>query len=118
MRKYEPLWVINGFSVTASPDVIAELAKRPEVESITSDDRRHRRLDRSHANPATASATDSAVINAPALSGAIGFYGQGVVVANLDSGVDVSHPDLRAATEAARTRGSTRTASTRRHRPT
>ena len=33
------------------------------------------------------------LVNAPALWGQ-GFYGQGVVVASMDSGVDVSHPDL------------------------
>ena len=91
VRTYDPLWVINGFSVTASPEVIAELAQRPEVESITSDT-----VDIVAStlppNPATASA-DSAVINAPAVWSQ-GFYGQGVVIADLDSGVDAGHPDL------------------------
>jgi len=33
------------------------------------------------------------VVNAPALWN-LGLYGQGIVVANMDSGVDISHPDL------------------------
>jgi len=36
-----------------------------------------------------------ALVNAPALWG-MGYTGQGVVVASLDTGVDVSHPDLAA----------------------
>jgi serine protease AprX len=33
------------------------------------------------------------VINDPGLWN-LGFLGQGIVVANMDTGVDVSHPDL------------------------
>ena len=91
VAKFQPLWVVNGVSVTATPDVIDELSRRPEVESISSDiaDVVPTTLP---PVPATASA-DAVVIDAPALWN-LGFYGQGVVVADLDSGVDASHPDL------------------------
>ncbi len=85
-RNFKPLWIFNGFSITATADVINELAQRPEVFSISSDD-----LEITPAlGPAEPNLT---VINAPALWNQ-GVYGQGVVVANMDSGVDVNHPDL------------------------
>jgi serine protease AprX len=83
-------WVFNGFSVTATPDVIKELAAHPDVLEITPDD-----ISIVPAVPLTANPPEQnlAAINAPALWN-LGFYGQGVVVANMDSGVDVTHPDL------------------------
>ena len=81
-----PFWVLNGISVTATADVIRELAELPGVESVTSDD--------VPVVPTAAVAEPNlSVVAAPALWGN-GFAGQGVVVATLDSGVDISHPDL------------------------
>lgn len=85
-----PFWIFNGLSVTATADMIQELAARDDVASITAD--------AINVVPVgnlalAASASNLSVINAPALWN-LGLYGQGVVVANLDSGVDVSHPDL------------------------
>ena len=90
-----PFWIFNGFAITASPSVIARLAASPEVVGITPDD-----IDLA---PTGAPAAGSApmedvtanlfVVQAPALW-SLGWRGQGVVVANLDTGVDVSHPDL------------------------
>ena len=37
VASYKTFWVFDGFSVTATPSVIDELSKRPEVESITPD---------------------------------------------------------------------------------
>ena len=83
-------WVFNGFSVTATPEVIQELAAQPDVLKITPDD-----ISIVPAAPLAANAPEPnlSIINAPALW-QLGFYGQGVVVANMDSGVDVTHPDL------------------------
>ncbi|MBC7442048.1 MAG: S8 family serine peptidase [Ramlibacter sp.] len=81
-----PLWVVNGISVTATADVIRDLAERPDVASINPDE--------VVVVPAVAIPEPNlATVSAPALWN-LGFSGQGVVVASLDSGVDVSHPDL------------------------
>jgi len=86
------LWIVNGLALTATRDVIRELAARPEVLSVRSDAtiRAPSRLSAS-APPEP----NVALVNAPALW-ALGFRGQGIVVANMDTGVDVGHPDLSA----------------------
>ncbi|HRW05777.1 MAG TPA: S8 family serine peptidase, partial [Caldilineaceae bacterium] len=87
-----PFWVINGLEITATADVIQELAGRPEVLTITPN--------ATIAAPAAptgnvAPEPNLTVINAPALWN-LGWRGQGIVVASMDSGVDISHPDLSA----------------------
>jgi len=96
VKELVPLWIFNGLAVTATRDVVLELATRPDVLSIIPD--------RTILEPAmgAAGAADTTppeasltVIEAPAIWD-LGFRGQGVVVANMDSGVDVNHPDLAA----------------------
>jgi len=81
-----PLWVVNGISVTATADVIRDLAERADVASIIPDE---------VAVVPSVGLPEPGVdtVNAPSLWN-LGFSGQGVVVASLDSGVDISHPDL------------------------
>ena len=87
-----PFWVFNGLSVTATKDTILELAARDDVASLAPDE-----IDLQPAAPLTAASAEPnlALINAPALWG-LGYSGQGVVVANMDTGVDISHPELAA----------------------
>jgi subtilisin family serine protease len=83
-----PFWVFNGLAVTATRDVIHELAARADVAKITLDD-----IEISPAQTTAPAEQSVAAIGAPALWD-LGFSGQGVVVANMDSGVDASHTDL------------------------
>ncbi|MCL4561969.1 MAG: S8 family serine peptidase [Chloroflexi bacterium] len=89
---YLPLWVFNGLSVTATAATIVDLASLPDVRSIVADEISAE----TSALPDTALAEQNlAVINAPALWD-LGWHGQGMVVASMDTGVDLSHPDLSA----------------------
>ena len=92
-----PFWIFNGFAITASPSVIARLAASPDVLRITPDD-----LDiapageigtTSTASSAVGVEANQSIVQAPALWN-LGWRGQGVVVGSLDTGVDISHPDL------------------------
>ncbi len=91
VRAYTPLWGIDAIVVTATPDVIAELAARPDVASITPD-----AIDVVPAGTPTAPPEpEISQINAPSLW-AQGVDGSGVLVASLDSGVDLTDADLAA----------------------
>ena len=103
VARVTPFWVFNGLSITATPAVIAAIAARADVASVTPDEIPIVPAGaQAPPRPASAAMTSSAptepnvaLVNAPALW-ALGYTGQGVVVANLDSGVDVTHPDLAA----------------------
>ncbi len=90
VASFESFWIFNGLAVTATAGVIDELAARPEVALIAPNE-----ID---IRPAaqTGGPTQEpnlSVVNAPALWD-LGYRGQGIVVANMDSGVDYTHPDL------------------------
>jgi subtilisin family serine protease len=88
------LWLINGLAFDATPELIEELAALPEVASI--------RLDGVVQLPRVIPLADTNLnliednidlVHAPELW-ALGYTGQNVTVAIMDSGVDVQHPDL------------------------
>ncbi len=87
------LWLLNGVAATVPAAAIPRLASLPGVRQV--------RLDQVVQAPATAAATAAPVewnidaIGAPVLWSA-GLTGAGAVVAGLDTGVDVAHPDLSA----------------------
>jgi subtilisin family serine protease len=90
------LWIFNGLVVTATPEVIADLKQRTEIASVFPD-----ATIKAPLLPPGLSSADSlpeeniSLINAPALWN-LGLRGQNVVIASMDTGVDIQHPDLSA----------------------
>lgn len=91
VRQIKPLWATNSLACLAPPELLSALAARPEVAEI--------RLDGSISAPAPRPSAvagtewNISAVGAPLLWN-LGLTGNGVVVANLDTGVDHLHPDL------------------------
>ncbi len=82
------LWVADAVSVTASARAVRELAARADVASVTPDSI-------TVVPTGTPVEPNIATVRAPDLWAA-GRTGQGAVVATLDTGVDLTNPDLAA----------------------
>lgn len=91
VRNAKSLWIVNGFALTANAGAIRELGERDDVEEIIPD--RIIALGQTASAPAAGGKWNLDMVGAPILW-QLGYTGQGVVVANLDSGVDISHPAL------------------------
>lgn len=87
---YKSFWIFNGLVVTATAEVIEELAARPEISQISPDEADVAPAAQTGGNPPE---PNLSLVNGPALWD-LGYTGQGIVVATMDSGVDLSHPDL------------------------
>jgi bacillopeptidase F len=93
-KRVQPFWLFNGFAMTAKAPLVRRLAAMPTVESISLDGT-------IELEPQPMEATSSypewniGMIRAPELWNE-GYRGAGAVVATMDTGVDVSHPDLAA----------------------
>jgi serine protease AprX len=90
-REVKSLWLVNGLAVTAQADVIRELANLPGIEEIRPDETI--RIPEMSYAPLSTSEWNISAIHAPDVW-ALGFTGAGVVVADMDTGVDLDHPDL------------------------
>jgi subtilisin family serine protease len=114
---YIPFWVFNGLAVTGDLETLLALAARPEVEMIRANHKHQlpnpkSKIQNSKSkiqNPNLQSpiSTQYAVrgtqsvewniakVRADQVWRELGITGRGVVVANMDSGVDWTHPALR-----------------------
>ncbi|MEV5602514.1 S8 family serine peptidase [Streptomyces sp. NPDC052299] len=106
---YTSYWIANTLKVTGDRDLARKIAARPEVASIEED----KELVLPHATTGGRVNTVDGVewnvdrINAPKVWNSLGKHGEGVVVANIDSGVDYRHPALAASYRGHRSDGTT-----------
>jgi len=94
-------WIINAVAVKATPDVIKEIAQRPDIDYITLEKTRWIPQPMISKEDIEAVGWNISKVRADEVW-AMGYNGSGVVVANIDTGVDVNHPAL-----ASRYRGGT-----------
>lgn len=85
-----PLWIINGIVVKGLPKDLVELAKRPEITAIYPD---FTITPPTYIPPVSSPEPNINQIYAPSLW-LLGYRGQDVVIAVMDTGVDGNHPDL------------------------
>ena len=99
VQAVQPLWITNAIIVTGDGEALKALQARPEVARIRADHEHWlpEPLPASAAVPSATVAWNLRLIGADRVWNELDITGQGVVVANMDSGVDWQHPALRQA---------------------
>ncbi|MFE9629898.1 S8 family serine peptidase [Streptomyces sp. NPDC006463] len=93
--EYTSYWIVNAVRVVGSEKLAGTLAQRPEVSRIDADDKVD--LPKPAEGKRERAAADAVEwnidrIKAPQVWEQAGVRGEGIVVANIDSGVDYTHP--------------------------
>jgi len=98
---YTPYWVFNGLAVTGDLETLLALAARPEVERIRANHRRELPDPPLNPPPSRGGTRGGVVewnitrLRADEVWRDLDIAGAGVVVANMDTGVDWTHPALQ-----------------------
>ena len=91
-------WSFNGFSCSASDEIIAQLAERKDIAMIIPDEMRKMFTEPVKATPVTSKANAWHVdkINAPEVwnYNGTGYTGNGIIVGLIDTGVNYNHIDI------------------------
>ncbi|GHE27793.1 S8 family serine peptidase [Streptomyces vinaceus] len=93
--EYTSYWIVNAVRVVGSQKLAGTLAQRPEVARIDADDKvTLPKPAEGEREKAGADAVEWNIdrIKAPQVWDQLGVRGEGIVVANIDSGVDYTHP--------------------------
>lgn len=93
--EYTSYWIVNAVRVVGTEKLAGTLAQRPEVARIDADDKVDLpELTDGKREQSAADAVEWNIdrIKAPQVWDQFGVRGEGIVVANIDSGVDFTHP--------------------------
>ncbi|MER7336032.1 S8 family serine peptidase, partial [Micromonospora sp. NPDC000119] len=94
---YTSFWIDNSLRAVGGAELVGKLAELPEVAQITADD--EIRIDEPIAGETepTVDAIEWNIdrISAPRVWNELGVRGEGIVVANIDSGVQYDHPAVK-----------------------
>jgi subtilisin family serine protease len=95
-RKIRSLWISNTVSAEVKKELVGNLSRIEGIRSIGWDGERNFLLGTERDSPPRTASIEwnISLINAPAVW-AQGYTGQGVVVGNLDTGVNYNHDDLQ-----------------------
>jgi subtilisin family serine protease len=98
VSEVHPLWIVNRVIVTATPETIDRITRRPDVAAVQPAQvvRLVRPVD-SGGPAADAGAAEYGIVKvrAPEVWSQHGFDGKGVLVGHLDTGADSRHPELK-----------------------
>ncbi|MBC6462684.1 carboxypeptidase regulatory-like domain-containing protein [Actinomadura sp. HBU206391] len=94
---YESFWIVNALQVTGDKKLLETVAARPEVARIDADEAIPLPEPVAGRTEAKVDAVEWNVdrVNAPRVWDELGVRGEGIVVANIDSGVQFDHPAVR-----------------------
>ncbi|WP_324824024.1 S8 family serine peptidase [Sinanaerobacter sp. ZZT-01] len=101
IRSYESFYIVNAISVCSTEEVMQEIAKRTDVEKVVQD----QTYTLNYIIPEEADISMQALEDSMGIPWNLsninaeqawdeGYTGNGIVVANMDSGVDYTHPAL------------------------
>ncbi len=92
--KFKSFWILNTLKVTADQQTIDEIAKRSDVASVVPDKTYSIPPLQPNAQGITTTEWNLDNIQAPDVWAQFGARGDGIVVANIDTGVQYDHPAL------------------------
>ena len=101
VRAIRPFWIFNGLSVIAQPETVLQVAERKDVGAVYADHVRNLADPIEQPENASESALQAgavgwniASVQADRVWDSLNITGEGIVVANMDTGVDWQHPAL------------------------